>query len=742
MWVGALFGLIFGSLFYYGYLGTIENRLIDLRFNIRGGLPQVVKLSLVSISDECLQKLGTWPWRRSYHARLLDILNEAGAKLVVFDFMFNEPSLRGVEDDVIFGQALASAGNAVLPIFFSKKEVLSTETMDVVVQQSVNHPTGVLRSPGVGEGFIDVDNAAINRDGVVRNLRLFDEVEGKTYFAIGLVAAQKILGLPIVNDPEGVRLGSVMLPVYTRWEGMSDPIPLSSFLLNFAGPEIFNEEYSFSDVLDRKTLAGAFKDKIVLVGTRALGLHEDRKFSPFGPLHGVEIHANLIQNILSGRILRRFSPRKCAGAIFLCAWLLSFILWKVPGLYGNLIALGFLISYLGGAVAGFNFDLVLEVSPILIMLPIQWTVIRLVQQFITLRDRNRELAKKVRELSIVNEVSQAVNFMGDITKTLDTILSRAVQALGAERGSILLLDERYESLVEESVVFGVVGKAEFNPDLKSKFKIGEGIAGEVFHRGTSRLITDIARERDFEALSSANVGLKSLICVPLSVRESPIGVMNVVNKTAGLFDQEDLQLALTMANQAAVVIEKARLFNLATIDGLTGLIVHRHFQSKLEEEFRRSKRYDKPLSLLMTDIDHFKKFNDTWGHQTGDLVLREVAKCVRASIRETDVAARYGGEEFVIILPETEIEGARQFAERLRQKVETQPLTGPKGELHVTISLGVSSVPQTGAESTLEMIKFADEALYDAKHSGRNRVGVYGEKAGQEAPKPAAPTSP
>jgi diguanylate cyclase (GGDEF)-like protein len=206
------------------------------------------------------------------------------------------------------------------------------------------------------------------------------------------------------------------------------------------------------------------------------------------------------------------------------------------------------------------------------------------------------------------------------------------------------------------------------------------------------------------------------------IKDSPIGVMNIVNRREGRFNEEDLQTALTMANQAAVVIEKARLYNLATIDGLTGLVVRRHFQAKIEEEFRRAKRYSKPLSYLMTDIDHFKKFNDTYGHQTGDMVLREVAKIVRDSVRDTDIAARYGGEEFAVILPETEPDGAMLFAERLRQSVEAAEFAHSTGALKVTISVGVCSMPVNQPENATEMIKMADDALYVCKKNGRNRV--------------------
>ena len=310
------------------------------------------------------------------------------------------------------------------------------------------------------------------------------------------------------------------------------------------------------------------------------------------------------------------------------------------------------------AIVMFYFDIVIEITPVLFMVPIQWALTRLIQQFQSLREKNYDLARKVRELAIINEVTQAVSFMGDLGKTLDAIVSRGVQVLNAQRGSIFLLDEKYEELVEKSVIYGVNGEIKIDNDLRNQFKSGKGIAGEVFNSGKPRLIQNIRKDKSFEFRDSERDNLKSMICVPLVINDIPIGVMNVVNRVEGRFNNDDLQTALTMANQAAVVIEKARLYNLATIDGLTGLVVRRHFQAKIEEEFRRARRYDKPLSYLMTDIDHFKKFNDTYGHQTGDMVLREVAKIVIKSVRDTDIAARYGGEEFAVILPETEPDGA------------------------------------------------------------------------------------
>ncbi|MBI3039845.1 diguanylate cyclase [bacterium] len=713
--LGGLFSLLF---FHLGFLTEIENRIRDFQFRIRGELPDPHNLVLVAITDECIQNLGSWPWPRATHAKLLKILKKSGAKVVVFDIMFKESSSFGEGDDQEFLSSIEDSGNVILPVVMNKRIVLDPQSCEMVEMEFIDGAIPLLRRGAIGEGFIDVEYQTMNRDGIIRNLILEKPFEGKLIPSLGLSIAVKYLGESISRSGGRFFLGKIEIPMYERIENRDLTKPITSFSLNYAGSSTdYFDQKSYSDVLNESFPLDFFKGKAVIVGTRAKGIHEDLKFSPFGPIAGMEIHANFLHNVTSGRLLRRMSPL-CADFLILFLSIgMGFLLWWVGGIFGNLLAVFYVFGYSVLCLVLFYFDFILEVFPVVGLLPAEWAGIRLIQFFFDLKHR-------IRELTIVNEVSQAVNFLGDVSKTLDAILSRAVQALSAERGSIFLLDGRYENLVEAAVVLSGGETSTLNPEIREKFKIGEGIAGEVFLSGKPRLIKDARKDKAFKTYSKQNLLVSSLICVPLQVKENFIGVMNIVNKTDGEFDQENLQLTLFMANQAAVIIENARLYNLATIDGLTGLVVHRHFQAKLEEEFRRAKRYDKPLSFIMTDIDHFKKFNDTWGHQTGDLVLREVAICVRKSIRDTDVAARYGGEEFAVILPETDEDGASLFAERLRQRVESSAFQGPKGELKVTISLGVSSFPKNPVETTLEMIKLADEALYSAKHSGRNRVGI------------------
>jgi diguanylate cyclase (GGDEF)-like protein/PAS domain S-box-containing protein len=161
----------------------------------------------------------------------------------------------------------------------------------------------------------------------------------------------------------------------------------------------------------------------------------------------------------------------------------------------------------------------------------------------------------------------------------------------------------------------------------------------------------------------------------------------------------------------------ARLRALATTDGLTGVQNHRAFQERLAEEFQRAVRYDRPLSIVMIDVDSFKQYNDTFGHPAGDVVLKRVASALQSCARATDTVARYGGEEFVVILPETDAAGAAEAAERMRRMIEGIPWE----KRPVTVSVGISTT-ETEIDSTAELVEAADRALYMSKSRGRNRV--------------------
>jgi two-component system, cell cycle response regulator len=176
----------------------------------------------------------------------------------------------------------------------------------------------------------------------------------------------------------------------------------------------------------------------------------------------------------------------------------------------------------------------------------------------------------------------------------------------------------------------------------------------------------------------------------------------------------DLQKELLESNR--------RLELLSITDGLTKLHNHRHFQDELTRAFEESQRYQRPLSLAMIDLDFFKKVNDTYGHAVGDEVLKAAASLFRQSVRSTDLVARYGGEEFAVMMPETELQDAMTFAEKIRSLMESTPMETQAGIVHVTVSIGLASVPQTRTHTAKELIVSADKALYRAKKNGRNQV--------------------
>lgn len=182
---------------------------------------------------------------------------------------------------------------------------------------------------------------------------------------------------------------------------------------------------------------------------------------------------------------------------------------------------------------------------------------------------------------------------------------------------------------------------------------------------------------------------------------------------------------LDLRIRRAFDLEQTR--RMANTDGLTGLYNHRHLQERLQQEIERSERYSRPLSVIMADLDHFKGFNDAFGHPRGDQLLIAVARTLKQLSRASDILARYGGEEFTLVLPETSASDAHVLAERVRQCVaalelgEPQPTRGTIGA-NATLSLGVASYAQGDSKETL--IEAADAALYQAKHAGRNRVRV------------------
>jgi len=354
----------------------------------------------------------------------------------------------------------------------------------------------------------------------------------------------------------------------------------------------------------------------------------------------------------------------------------------------------------------------------------------------TIEQKNIELDRKVFEVGVLYKIGRTMVEVGlDLEKLLDVIIDKAIEAACATRGSLMLIDENQEVLELQRVRIwdAEAGKtvAVHNFARNINIRVGEGIAGKVLQSGEMAIINDPDSHQDFKQYDNEKNRVNQLVCVPLKVKNVTFGVINIVNRKDGQgFNRADTDLLQTMANQAALVLDNTKLFKLAITDGLTGLNLVRHFRNRLNEEIKRARRYGKIFSILFFDIDHFKKFNDTYGHQIGDEVLKQVATIFRGNLREDiDMAARYGGEEMIALLPETDASGGMVVAERLRKAIEAHEFTGHTSPLKVTISIGLAEYPLHSTEA-LELIRKADTALYECKKRGRNQSSIYSEQMG------------
>lgn len=303
---------------------------------------------------------------------------------------------------------------------------------------------------------------------------------------------------------------------------------------------------------------------------------------------------------------------------------------------------------------------------------------------------------------------------------LQRFLTLARELIAFDRAILWLLDETGTNLSAQAVYpkdDPLPDPAEAGPETP---------IASVFRNRAPRLLADARRRHPHPSPDSPPA---SWILYPILLDDQAIGVAQFVRSAHRPFTHPELRRLAALAPQAAIAFESVRLRylmnryeNLATIDGLTGLLNHRHLQERLRKELERAARYHHTLSVLMLDVDGFKQFNDTFGHPQGDVLLQSIAEILRQNVRGADIVGRYGGEEFLIVLPETARDDAYVLAERIRAAVEAAWFpTGDGYAVNKTVSIGVASYPDD-ATTPDQLVQHADAALYRAKRSGKNRV--------------------
>jgi len=255
---------------------------------------------------------------------------------------------------------------------------------------------------------------------------------------------------------------------------------------------------------------------------------------------------------------------------------------------------------------------------------------------------------------------------------------------------------------------------------------GDGPVREVLRSGTIRRLDgasgDLSASDPGGYPSHASVG--SLL-VGLKMRDEPPAVLTLHRFRGEPFSRSDERLATALAPLLAAALDNLRRFaraeELSITDGLTGVYNYRYLRSALDKEVSRARRFHETFSIIMLDVDHLKEYNDVHGHLRGSEVLRRLAQIMMAELRGADLVAKYGGDEFVIILAQTDRDGACVLAERIRRAIESHDFPGVETGMRITSSMGIAEFPRD-AESSRELLEAADKALYDAKRTGRNRV--------------------
>ena len=334
---------------------------------------------------------------------------------------------------------------------------------------------------------------------------------------------------------------------------------------------------------------------------------------------------------------------------------------------------------------------------------------------------NELLDRRLYQATILSQIGRVARSLVRFDETFTSVMDLVAQVVDFTVGGMAFVEE--ESLqvlltLHRPALPAVVDEA--------KARLLEAVGAEQPGRPFPRAETRLFPPRGGGAGGSPEAKLQAFVSFPVATGGRLSGLLALGGRNVAKLDADTRAFLAQVANQAHIVVENSRLVEklreLAIRDSLTELYNHRHAMDLLNNEFERVGRYAAGVSLLMLDLDEFKRVNDVHGHPAGDAVLKEMARVLKETLRTVDSVGRYGGEEFVIILPHTSPEEARATGERIRRKVASHVFwVGPK-PLNVTVSVGVASYPTSTVDSAESLLREADAALYRAKEAGRNRV--------------------
>ena len=381
---------------------------------------------------------------------------------------------------------------------------------------------------------------------------------------------------------------------------------------------------------------------------------------------------------------------------------------------------------------------------------LQWTQkelklkAELAEQSKLLTSANSQLEGRLRELNVLFSSSRALGSTLELAPLFSSFFKASGKSLALDRAAMLVFDERKDALN----VVTTHGFGSLDQQIQGMtFQRGEGVSGTVFEKKTMLYLRNLEKDDRFMHFRGKLRLTGSALIMPLLAADRCVGVMLLNRATVDGFTFDDIGLFLVIAYQVAGAVANSLLYqktqDLARHDELTGLYNRRVLETRLNNEWDRAGRFGITLACMMIDVDHFKQFNDDYGHLIGDEVLAHVGQVIQSQVRKVDTLARYGGEEFAVLLPRTTRKEAVAVAEKLRVSVATIPKGVKEGVvgLSVTISVGVAST-EDDPRSAKELLDMADHGLLMAKTAGRNRVIAYGEAPPLQSTGPDTEKSP
>ena len=345
------------------------------------------------------------------------------------------------------------------------------------------------------------------------------------------------------------------------------------------------------------------------------------------------------------------------------------------------------------------------------------------------RELWEELEQRQKDLAQLLELSKAVASTLRPSEIFHLIVERTAQLVSALRCSLVIVGEQEKGYVVASQDNPRITRLPITLERYPEIQ-------EAIRRQQPVVVEDVSQDPLMAGVWDVMVPLefRTLLVVPINLRAKVVGTLVLrMARSGSPFDTRELQLCQLIGEVAAIALQNAHLFEslehanlnleqLTLIDDLTQAYNRRFLFRKLEEEVERSKWYGQPLCCIMLDVDDFKEVNDRYGHAQGDVILKELANVIQDVIRRGDVLARYGGEEFVLLLPQTEGEGAWIEAERIRRTIREHPFPGIEPLLPLTMSLGIANYPLNSITEASDLLKLADRAMYAAKHAGKDGI--------------------